>query len=106
MAKTDVPTVTRFLRDGYGVATWTTPYDGVSAVDIDPDGMVRASLPVDGHRFAEALEVGGRAMNLLYPSPGICCAHGLVKDGPVGSGWPGGCSCGQEPIGANPAREG
>jgi hypothetical protein len=97
-------TVTRFLKGGYAVATWTNPYDGVSAVDVDPDGMVRSALPVDDHGFGMALEVGGRAMNLLFPYvPGQLCAHGLVKRTP-GDYWSGVCDCGIEPIGPNPAR--
>ena len=79
MAGTTVRNVTHFLREGFAVATWTNSYDGVSAVTVDPDGMVRSALPVADPMFAMALELGGRAMNLLFPYPGICCAHGLVS---------------------------
>lgn len=107
MALTNTATVTRFLRDGHGVATFTNPYDGASAVDIDPDGMVRSSLPVDDHKFALAIEAGGRAMNLLFPytRDGLC-AHGLVKgERQPGSYRAGACDCGLDPIAPNPARE-
>lgn len=108
MAKTTAANVARFLKDGCAVATFTNPYDGVSAVTVDRDGMVRSALPIGHgyHEFGMAFELDGRAMNLLFPSPGICCAHGLVKreDGhywqPETS-----CACGLEPIGPNPARE-
>ena len=103
----DARTVAQFLRDGWGVAGFTGRYDGVSAVTVDGDGMVRSALPVDGGRFAMALEVGGRAMNLLFPYPGSCCAHGLVKDErAAGSDRSSTCGCGIDPIGPNPAREG
>jgi hypothetical protein len=106
VAKTTVRNVTRFLRDGSAVATWSNPYDGVSAVTADADGMVRSALPVDDPMFAMALEVGGRAMNLLFPyAPGTLCAHGLVKR-EKGHYWQPAtsCGCGLNPIGPNPAR--
>lgn len=106
MAKMTAGTVSRFLGDGWAVAGFTNPYDGVSAVTVDADGMVRSAMPVDSHRFAMALEVGGRAMNLLFPYPGVCCAHGLVKRKRADDWQPGtSCPCGQEPISPNPARK-
>jgi hypothetical protein len=108
MAATTAGTVTGFLRKGYAVATWTNPYDGVSAVTVDADGMVRSALPIgDEPRFAMALETGGRAMNLLFPSPGICCAHGLVKRDKHNTYWQRdtSCACGLDPIGPNPPRD-
>lgn len=105
MAKTTAGTVTHFLREGFAAATWANPYDGVSAVSVDADGMVRSALPVgDDPMFAMALETGGRAMNLLYPFPGICCAHGLVKRGKDDCRPAGTCACGLEPVAPNPPR--
>jgi hypothetical protein len=108
MAKTTVTAVTRFLRDGYAVATWTNPYDGVSAVTVDPDGLVRSALPIAPgyHRFGLAFEISGRESNLLYPYPGNgLCAHGLVKRERAGHWQPHtSCDCGIEPIGPNPPR--
>jgi len=106
MAEMTAETVSRFLREGWAVYGVVDPYDGVSAVTVDPDGKFRASLPVDGHRFALAAELGGRAMNLLFPYPGShLCAHGLVKRTEA-SPWPtGSCACGLEPIAPNPPRE-
>jgi len=106
MAKTTARTVTSFLREGSAVATWANRFDGVSAVSVDADGMVRSALPIDDDpMFAMALETGGRVMNLLYPSPGICCAHGLVKRGKDDC-WPAGtCACGLEPVAPNPPRD-
>jgi hypothetical protein len=111
MAKTTTANVTRFLKDGCAVATWTNPYDGVSAVTVDRDGMVRSALPIaDGyHQFGMALELDGRAMNLLFPyRGGGLCAHGLVKRDEHNRYWQPrtSCDCGLEPVGANPAREG
>lgn len=107
MAYLNAPTVARFLEDGYAVFTVTSPYDCVSAVTADEDGMVRSCLPVDGHKFGLALEVGGRAMNLLYPYPGGSglCAHGLVKRPQLGSDQSATCGCGLDPIAPNPARK-
>jgi hypothetical protein len=106
MAETTVRNVTHFLREGFAVATWANPYDGVSAVTVGTDGMVRSALPVADPMFGMALEVGGRAMNLLFPYPGICCAHELVKR-EEGHCWQPAtsCACGLEPIGPNPARD-
>jgi hypothetical protein len=113
VARTTARNVTCFLREGFAVATWTSPYDGVSAVTVDPDGMVRSALPIGDSPlpaadpiFGMAVEVGGRAMNLLFPYPGVCCAHGLVKR-EEGHYWQPdtSCPCGLEPIGPNRARE-
>lgn len=107
MAEMTASEVARFLGNGWAVAGFTNPYDGVSAVSVDADGMVRSAMPVGGHRFAMAMEVGGRAMNLLFPySGGNLCAHGLVGQQRDRYGkLHGQCPCGQQPIGPNPAQE-
>src|SRR5215469_16251517 len=95
--------VAHVLKRGWGAYATTSPYDGVSVVEIDPDGMVRSLLPVGRGSFALAVEVGGRAHNLLFPySHDKLCGHGLVSDG----FWPGvGCDCGPAPIDRNPIRK-
>ncbi len=98
--------IARALRGGWSVATFTHPHDGYSAVPVDADGMVRTTVTVapDDHALGVALEVGGRAYNLLYPSPGICCIHGLVHR-TASTPWEyASCPCGQAPLDANPAR--
>jgi hypothetical protein len=106
MAKMTAGSVAQFLGAGWAVAGFSNPYDGVSAVAVDADGIVRSALPVNDPGFGLALEVGGRAMNLLFPYPGICCAHGLVKRDRAGYWQPGtSCACGQDPIGPNRPRE-
>lgn len=99
------PNVANALKDGCAVYATASPYDGVSAVAIDPDGRVRSLLPIPHryHEFALAAEVGGRAMNLLLPSPGVCCAHGLVKRERE-PGWERTCGCEQENLDQNPER--
>lgn len=59
--------------------------------------MVHSALPVAGDpEFA---------MNLLFPSPGTCRAHGLVKRSTDSYGKPcGSCPCGQVPAAPNPPR--
>lgn len=108
MAKLTALNVTRIIKNGNAACTFTNPYDGVSAVTVDPDGMVRSVLPVGAgyHDFGLALEVGGRAMNLLHPySTGGLCIHGLVKrERTVGSYLVGTCDCGIEPVSVNPPR--
>lgn len=98
--------IARILRNGYAAVTFTSPYDGYSAVEVGQDGMVRSTIPVADHDFALAMEVGGRAMNLLRPwSGGIVCAHGLVRRERSGDWQPAtSCGCGQEPIDRNPER--
>jgi hypothetical protein len=97
--------IARILRAGWGAYTITEPHDGVSAVPVGADGMFRAVIPV-GRMFALAAELDGRAMNLLFPYPGICCAHGLVRRELVcGADQSATCACGQEPIGVNPPRD-
>jgi hypothetical protein len=103
--------VTRTLNAGCAADATATPYDGISAVTVGPDGKVRSLLPIPPgcHDFGLAVEVGGRAMNLLRPYPGACCIHGLVKRDPADpASWNQphtSCACGQEPVGQNPARE-
>lgn len=102
--------VARILERGWAAAADTSPYDGYSAVKdcIGPDGLVRTVIPVLGHDYGLAAEVGGRAMNLLMPYPGVCCIHGLVKYDPADPGCLNqphtACACGQEPIDRNPER--
>ena len=100
--------VARCLKAGYAAAAFTSPYDGVSAVEVDPDGMVRSVLPAGGHDVGLVIEVGGRAHNLLFPYEGNhLCAHGLVRREQAGHWQPHtSCPCGQAPINRNQVREG